>query len=274
MSEDALCRIYFLDVGQGDGIYISAGDGSHYFIDGGSSDVNKVGIYRILPYLKVKGVKKIDYWFISHCDTDHMSGILEILENGYKIKHIVLHERCSTGEKEEYFIEQMRDYGVEILIMGVGDKIQSSNMQIICIAPDERISVVAREDKNDISMVLQLEWMDVRQDKSFTALFAGDISTEIESILCQSGSLAKVNLYKASHHGSDYSNGTQMLETIKPEYIVVSCAKNNRYGHPGVKAVERMEASGADIFYTMDEGRVNIQIDKKGLVKITSFLLQ
>ena len=85
-------EITFLDVGQGDGIYISAGDGTTYFIDGGSSNVNEVGRNRILPFLKAKGIQSIDYWFVSHMDKDHVSGLYEVLENGYTVENIVLSE--------------------------------------------------------------------------------------------------------------------------------------------------------------------------------------
>ena len=68
-------EIDFLDVGQGDGIYLCTGGGTSMFIDGGSTDVKQVGKYRILPFLKAKGVSEISYWFVSHTDTDHVSGL-------------------------------------------------------------------------------------------------------------------------------------------------------------------------------------------------------
>ena len=268
-------KMTFLDVGQGDGVFISSGDGVNCFIDGGSSNVNGVGEYRILPYLKANAVSEIDYWFVSHWDMDHISGLLELIEKGYKIKHIVLHEWCSIGEKEESTRRLIRENGTKIIYMDVGDAVFSKKMCMTCIGPDEAMETKAGEDKNDSSMVLMLEWQDnEKSKKSFKALFAGDISTGIEDILCKSGRLTEVDLCKASHHGSNYSNGTQLLEMIQPEYIVVSCAKKNSYGHPGEKAVQRMEDAGELIFYTMNGGQTSIQIDKKGLVKISSFLLQ
>ena len=69
-----------VDVGQGDGILV-VGD-NNYFFDGGSTDVKNVGTYRILPFLKYKGIDHIDYWFVSHADMDHVSGVFEVLESG------------------------------------------------------------------------------------------------------------------------------------------------------------------------------------------------
>lgn len=253
-------EITFLDVGQGDGIYMSAGDGSTYFIDGGSMNVNEVGKNRILPFLKAKGVRSIDYWFVSHCDTDHVSGLLEVLESGYKIAHIVLPEYVSMNENELRVINAAELAGVEVLYMSQGDRVCSREMKITCLGPLED----ADGDGNENSLVLQVEWKGI--EGGFLALFAGDISTEMEQALCESGVLSNVDLFKANHHGSNYSNGESFLKEIVPEYIVVSCSKTNLYGHPGTKAVERMEASGAKIYYTMDCGQISVQISGKSII--------
>ena len=251
-------EITFLDVGQGDGIYISAGDGTTYFVDGGSSSVNNVGENRILPYLKAKGVSSIDYWFVSHCDSDHISGLLEILEKGYKIKHIVLHEQCSSKDNHMVLLQNAKENRVDVMHMKAGYRICSKNMQITCLAPDEETGEVAHVDENENSLVLQVKWM--MQDRDFTALFAGDISTEMEHALSEKGLLLDVDLVKANHHGSNYSNGERWFSELQPEYIVVSCGKYNQYGHPGKSAIERMEASGAEIFYTMEGGQITFPL--------------
>lgn len=260
LPKDKPFEITFLDVGQGDGIYISAGDGSTYFIDGGSSSENGVGEYRMLPFLKSKGIKKIDYWFVSHCDSDHISGILEMMEKDYKIKHIVLHERSSHTENHFTLVEMANKKGVNVVYMKTGDQICSKNMQIHCIGPLNEKSNEAEIDANENSMVLQVEWKAEKDTKGFRALFAGDVSVEVEHVLCESGILQEVDLVKANHHGSNYSNGSKWFEYLNPEYIVVSCSKRNLYGHPGKKAVERMEASGAKIFYTMEGGQITFPL--------------
>ena len=254
-------EISFLDVGQGDGIYISAGDGTTYFIDGGSSSVDGVGEYRILPFLKAKGVASIDYWFVSHCDTDHISGLYEIIENEYKIEHIVLSERCSTNEKQNELISIATEYGIKVIHMKAGHRICSANMEIICLAPIVENGGEIGVDANEDSLVIQVEWKSKNKEDSFTALFAGDISTEIENALCESGVVEKVDMVKANHHGSNYSNGEYWFKTVSPKYIVVSCGMDNLYGHPGTHAVERMEESGAEIFYTMENGQVKFEME-------------
>lgn len=253
-------EISFLDVGQGDGIYISAGDGTTYFIDGGSSSVDGVGEYRILPFLKAKGVSKIDYWFVSHCDLDHISGLYEIIENGYKIEHIVLHELCSIDVNQKELIHVAANAGIKVIHMEVGHRICSPDMEITCVGPTREMIQTAEVDRNENSLVLQVEWKPRRVAKTFTALFAGDISVDIENQLCKSDILERVDLLKANHHGSNYSNGENWLATTWPKYIVISCSDNNRYGHPGPKAMERMEAIGAEIFCTMENGQITFPL--------------
>lgn len=251
-------EITFLDVGQGDGIYISAGDGTTYFIDGGSSSVNKVGEYRILPFLKAKSIGKIDYWFVSHCDMDHISGLLEILEKDYKIEHIVLHEHSSSNEMKIALMETAKKKGIEVLEIAAGDRICSKYMEFTCIAP--LAGNESSKDLNENSLVLKMDWSSSNGLKDYSALFAGDISTETETMLCQRGVFEEVDLFKANHHGSNYSNGALLLEKLSPKYIVVSCGENNVYGHPGKDAVKRMEESGAEIFYTMDGGQITFPL--------------
>ena len=253
-------EITFLDVGQGDGIYMSAGDGTTYFIDGGSTSVKEVGKYRILPLLKAKGVSAIDYWFVSHCDTDHISGLLEVLESGYKIDHIVLSELGMLDEKRMGLLDAAEKAGIEVLCMRQGDSICSRNMKITCLAPIEENGKLIGKDENENSLVLQVEWKAKEMGQSYLALFAGDISVQIENDLYERDLLKDVDLFKANHHGSNYSNGEELLKSINPEYIVISCDENNLYGHPGQKAVERMKAVGAEIFYTMDGGQITFPL--------------
>lgn len=253
-------EITFLDVGQGDGVYISAGDGTTYFIDGGSSNVKGVGENRILPFLKSKGIKAIDYWFVSHLDVDHVSGLFEILEKGYKVEHIVLYELCSRDTNYKKLLKLAEFTDVEILYMDTGDRICSKYIEIRCLGPDAEICKINDNDKNENSLLLLVTWKPTFEEQEFKALFAGDISSEIEEQLCRSGVLDDVDLFKANHHGSNYSNSTLLFECIAPEYIVVSCALRNLYGHPGEEAVERMEDCGAEIFYTMESGQVTFPL--------------
>ncbi len=252
-------EIIFLDVGQGDGIFVASQDGTTCFIDGGSSDVNEVGDYRILPFLKAHGVKAIDYWFVSHADTDHMSGLLEVMEMGYKIHHLVISDKMPEDENREKLIFLAERQEISIIQMKAGECIQSrvlaGGIQITCFYPWSDAM-----DRNEQSMVLLVEFFDENTTSIYKAFFSGDISSEAEIELIRKGILEDVDLYKAAHHGSKYSNSKAFLDVIQPEICVISCGKDNSYGHPHEEVIERLEDLGIELVYTMERGQVRIMI--------------
>lgn len=243
-------EITFLDVGQGDGIYISAGNGTTYFIDGGSTSEASLGEYTILPFLKSKGIESIDYWFVSHADTDHISGLLEVLESGYEIGSLVMAKHVPLDENYTMLVSMADICGVEVLHIDAGDQIVSEHMTFTCLSP----WADSVEDRNEASLVLEVE-----VENGEKALFAGDISAETEQLLLDKGVLEEIWLYKASHHGSKYSNSKELLEVLQPEISVVSCSENNNYGHPGKEAIENMENIGSEVLYTMENGQITIK---------------
>ena len=276
-------EITFLDVGQGDGIYISTGDGITYFIDGGSLNVSGLGTYRILPFLKYKDVRAIDYWFVSHADTDHISGLLEVLESGYEIRYLVLSAGIPRDENYEMLIETVETCDTKIVYMDAGERIATDNTTMTCLYPcaaeyeEGNLGIESSKlDRNELSMVLFFENNGLDSGMCISALFSGDCSSETEeewieqvaSMLEQSD--IDIRLFKAGHHGSNYSNGKMLLDVLQPKYAVVSCSETNRYGHPGKGAVERMEESGAKIFYTMKYGQIKVRVNK-GRVEIDEF---
>ena len=267
-------EITFLDVGQGDGIYISTGDGVHYFIDGGSTDEKNLGKYYILPFLKSNAIEKIDYWFVTHADTDHISGLLEVMESGYSIEHLVVAEAAPEEKNMLELIAVAKQKGVDIVYMEKGDSLCTEGTRLTCLYPS--IEIIEEHpklltDKNETSLVLEFVLAKTDKRSEFRSIFTGDISAEVEDILLEQDCLQDVDLYKVAHHGSKNSSSEEFLAVIQPELAVVSCGKNNRYGHPAKETIERVTGEGAEIFYTMDVGQITI---KKGLVIPHYLLLQ
>ncbi len=255
-------EVIFLDVGQGDAIYIASEDGITCFIDGGSSDVNEVGNYRILPFLKAHGVKQIDYWFVSHADNDHISGLLEIMQTEYVIRHLVLSDKMPKDEAGENLLALANQKGISVIQMKTEERIQSvSSAQggicITCLYPWSE-----KMDKNEQSLVLLVDFLNENGNSNYRALFSGDISEKGEAELIRKGVLEDVDLYKAAHHGSKYSNSKELLEIIQPEICVISCGEDNSYGHPHEEVVQKLEDLGGGIFYTMEGGQITIKREK------------
>ncbi|MCI6791229.1 MAG: ComEC/Rec2 family competence protein [Lachnobacterium sp.] len=251
-----------LDVGQGDAIYLCASDGTNFMIDGGSTDVKKVGTYRILPFLKAKAIRKVDYWFVSHTDEDHISGLVEVMESGYAVGTLVLAEAQKEDEKAHLLAELAQKNGIRVCYMKAGDVLgtrkedvvnernRAGTFRIECLYPTNDND---SEDVNDRCLVLYYE------DENFSAFFGGDISSEVEEQLVSAGKCRQTDVLKASHHGSKYSNSDVLLHALHPRLTIASAGKKNRYGHPSPEAIARVGESGSTFYSTIDYGRIRVR---------------
>lgn len=251
-------RITFLDVGQGDGICIQAPGGINCLIDGGSSDVKQVGSKRIEPFLKSRGIRKIDYLFISHMDADHINGILELLEayalnlagenaSGVSIRHLVL-PKLSKKDEEYLEIEKLaKKNKIMVLYFQKGDRILNGRISFSCLHPSKNS---ASEDRNENSMVLQMAY------KDFRVFFAGDVEGAGEGEMLNE--LERADLLKVAHHGSRNSTPDTFLEAVRPRIGILSCGKDNRYGHPHEELVNRLKSAGVAYYSTTDYGALEV----------------
>lgn len=263
-------QIKVLDVGQGDGIYIESEKGSSFFVDGGSVDISEVGKYRILPFLKAQGKEQVDIWFVSHCDADHISGLMEILESGYPVGRLVFSEYVVRDEAFETLRELAEEKGCKVTYLEKGERISDGSLSFQALYPfggeiakrNVQEEGETEGDRNARSLVLLLEAED------FRGLLTGDIGKEQEKEL-QAMELGEIDWYKAAHHGSKESNSRELLEKLKPKTATISCGIDNSYGHPGAEAVENMETAGAVIFETTECGQITI-LPKEG--EITAFI--
>ncbi len=258
----------FLDVGQGDGIYIHSATGNDYLIDCGSTDEENVGKYKLESFLEYKDVDDIEYVFISHCDTDHISGIIELIERGnIAIKCIVLPatERLYQSDNGIKLLDTAYDYGIEIEYFGKGSSLNDGELELVCVSPDIKNSY---DDINEASMALMIRY------RKLQAFFAGDIGEETEKLLLDDIGIfmeetAKkttdvvTTIYKVAHHGSKYSSCTELLELLKPDIAIISCGEDNSYGHPHEETLRRLEQISSQIFMTKDIGAIVVNYEKE-----------
>lgn len=252
-----------LSVGQGDGIFLRTQDNICCFFDGGSTDTKQVGTYRILPFLKKKGVGHIAYWFVSHTDEDHISGIREVIECGYPIQNLVFAEKIERDKATVDLLEKAGKEGIQIIYLKKGDCLRTKTAVFTCLFPNEEYD---SKDKNALSMVLLYE------EAGFRGIFTGDISSEEEKAMLEQNVLKEpVTFYKAAHHGSKSSNHREWLEVLSPSVTAISCGKKNRYGHPSEEAVRNMRECGSNIYDTRESGQITLK-RKRGKLLAEEFL--
>lgn len=245
-------KIVFLDVGQGDGIIINTQDGTNIVIDMGSTSSDSLGEYVAYPALLTELMGQVDYWFISHLDKDHISGLEYVLfseiDMGINIDNIVLGANC--GELEEDIIKKAMEKGINIIYMKQGDYISGGGFRIQALHPSDKFSY---DDKNEQSLVLAYESQVIK------ILFTGDIGEEAIMHMLANGILASdYDIVKSPHHGSKYSYSMKFLEKINCEVAVISCGAMNSYGHPHKETLEGYDDAGLDVYRTDYQGRILI----------------
>lgn len=266
---DKKLHITMLDVGQGDAIFIRNGSGGTYLVDGGSQDVNRAGSCRITPYLLSIGVDTLDYAIVTHTDKDHVSGLMELIEEGrVTVKHLILPETNTRNRTYAKLEEMARGKKIKLVYMASGDRITDGNLIMHVLHPPIGYQP---SSGNDYSMVLSISYGD------FDMLLTGDIEAKGEGMLVEffkereminsriSNPAAFVqtdyDVLKVSHHGSRNSTSEVLLSIIKPEYALISCGRGNSYGHPHAELIERLVKSGSEVYITYETGAVSLITD-------------
>jgi len=275
-SDNVFCAVDFLSVGQGDCAVVRSENGSAYLIDCGSSSVKAVGEYRLKPWLKYHGISKLEAVFLSHPDSDHTNGVTELLEKTnspddwyrgeIQIKNLVLpmaYREEAQGQGDEngfatiYKLAQKN--GIPVLWFDTGDKVTEDGLSFTCLHP---YAAYPTYDTNDASMVLMMECQNT------VVLFTGDVGEHGEENVGLS--LSKILniedetvVLKVAHHGSKNSTSEAFLELLQPDIAVVSCGKDNRFGHPHQETLERLKKVGSKVVTTPEEGAVLVRISEE-----------
>lgn len=252
-----------LDVGQGDSIAIQS-KGHAWLVDGGSSSVKNVGKYRILPYLKSQGIQSLDAVIITHPDEDHINGVLEMLEmidkreTALRIKKLLLPVWMKEDESEKPFVELAEKIRIPIFYLQRGDTFTFQKMKVEVLHP-ENMDYSGNANEGSVTLGVHFEEVD--------ALLTGDLEKEgeIETIPY----LSQYEYLKCGHHGSKYATSDEFLDVVKPLVAVISCGKDNRYGHPHSDTVERLKEAECEMFRTDRQGAVKLKIDGKRITMET-----
>lgn len=265
-------RITMIDVGQGDGILIQTPTGNAYLMDGGSTSNRGVGTYQILPTLKYYGIREIEVVFISHMDYDHYSGILELLElqlttGEVQINHVVV--ACNADEEK---LAQMKELiiqcGISLHYVERGFSLRDGDVEFHALMP---YAEYRADSENENSLTLRVTY------GTFDMLCTGDLEKAAEDellrLMGEGGieSTIDYEILKVGHHGSNNATSTPLLEQIKAEVAIISCGRNNMYGHPHPDVLERLESAYMEIYNTAEVGAVVIECDGKDY-EITTFL--
>ncbi|MDO5424811.1 MAG: DNA internalization-related competence protein ComEC/Rec2 [Eubacteriales bacterium] len=245
-------QLTFLDVGQGDCIFIRSPEGVTWLIDGGSSTETSVGKYRIQPFLKQQGISRLNYLIATHMDADHINGIRELLQNpdNLTIQNLILHETALQDEQGQTLQTLAAASNIPVTYLSQNQGFACKSLRLTCLWPPQSSPVA---DKNQNSLVFQLTY------GTFTALLTGDLEKEAETALLASGLLTPAWLLKAGHHGSKNASSTAFLTALQPALTILSYGQNNRYGHPSPETLSRLAAIHTQILSTATSGAITLR---------------
>ncbi len=244
--------VHFIDVDQGDSIFIELPNNETMLIDAGEIGQGDL----VSTYIFSQGYDTIDYVVATHPHSDHIGGMPEVLDT-FNIGSFYMTEAISTSSIFEQTLDKVAESGADTHYVMAGDVIIDSN-GLLCevVAP----KVIDNDEMNNNSIVLKLTY----GDNKF--LFTGDAEKHEEDGIWTN---IKCDVLKVGHHGSDSSSTSNFLKKVEPKYAVISCGLGNSYGHPTDEVLKRLDDRNIDVFRTDLQGTIvfisdgkNITIDK------------
>ena len=247
--------VHFIDVGQGDSIYLDLPNGQNMLIDAGDNGYGDL----VVDYLNNLGVTQIDYLIATHPHADHIGGMSIVIDK-MNVKKIYMPDVTTTTQTFERLLTSIENKELQISIAERGKEIlKNEYLRAVFIAP-----AVKSDDLNNMSAVLRLEFDEI----SF--LFMGDAEKESELEILNNWNELKADVIKIGHHGSGTSSTKSFIKNVNPKYAIISCGKDNKYGHPTDVTLKILKDFGINVYRTDTQGSIVLSSDGKSIDKVNS----
>ena len=249
---DGKLHVTFLDVGQGDAIFIQTPQGQKVLVDGGPSPtILLAALGRRMPFWE----RTIDLVVLTHPHDDHVSGLIPVLER-YKIKTFLDGGQEHPTPTYTHCLELVQEKGIPYHLARAGMQIQlGGGLQMRVFHPQSDLLSGTDSDVNNNSIVLRLAYGRI----SF--LLPGDVEEEAEAVLLSSDEDLASTILKSPHHGSDNSLNPRFLEAVNPQLAVIQVGADNKFGHPDPTTLARLEEHGVTVLRTDQNGTVEVVSD-------------
>jgi competence protein ComEC len=245
--------VHYIDVGQGDSELIQV-NGKNLLIDAGPNDSKD----KLMSYLRKQGIKKLDYVIATHPDEDHIGGMSSIIRK-YDIYKFYAPKKTANTITFESMITALRNKNMKINVpiprateLNLGKKTTAE-----IIAPNSTMY----EDTNNYSIVLKITYGNTK------FLFTGDAENKSEDEMIDKNYDLSADVLKVGHHGSSTSTSEKFLDKVNPKIAIISCGKNNKYGHPTKNTINKLKRKNIQIYRTDVDGTVLLISDGNKISK-------
>jgi len=248
-DRSGILKVSFLDIGQGDAIFIEAPNGNQVLIDGGSNRAVLKELGKVMPFYD----RTIDVVIATHPDKDHIGGLVEVLKN-YRTDMVMESGVSSDTGVYQELEKTIADKKLPRILARRGMSLNlGDGVRLNILFPDRDTE---GWETNTASIVAKL----VYGNNSF--LLTGDSPIAIENYLSMiDGQNLKSDVLKAGHHGSRTSTSESFASLVSPQYAVISAGKNNQYGHPHKEVLDILEKIKAVILKTYENGTISFSSD-------------
>ncbi len=254
----ARLRVTFLDIGQGDAIFIEAPNGNQLLIDGSRGRQITRALGRVMPFYD----RNLDVVLASHPDLDHIGGLVDVAEQ-FSILHFI--ESGVRAQQTVYDHLKSILIGKQVPIVAgrrgltvVLDR--QSGVYLRLLFPDRDPT---NWETNEASVVARLDYGQIN------FLLTGDSPVKIERYLAAADGLSlAAEVLKVGHHGSRTSTSAEFLASVRPDYAIISAGRDNSYGHPHAEVLANLEQIGAVHLLTYEVGDIVFETDGRELTLV------
>ena len=239
---DNMLTVHYIDVGQADCALIETG-GKYVLIDGGNKEDGQL----VVTYLQEQGVEELEAVICTHAHEDHVGGLPSVLAV-FPTKAVYSPTKTYASNIYDDFMYYVDQQGLEVTLPTPGDEFIVNQASFTILGPTENYA-----ETNDTSIIVMLEHLNSR------FLFTGDMETAAENDMLDywEGQMDwNVDVLKVGHHGSSTSSGYRFVYETDPEYAIISCGRDNSYGHPHEEIVSRYNDAGIPMFRTDELGTI------------------
>ena len=238
--------VYFLNVGQGDATMFYTKTREVILVDGGPDMSVLYELGKSLPFYE----RTIDLMVLTHPDSDHLNGLLDVLER-YRVKKIMYTDIVDNSDTYTIFKDLVALEDAEVIIVKGGENMYIGELEINVLYPTQSIQGKSFIDTNESSIALRLSY------DSIDFLLTGDMPQKQEIELIENNQIVESEIMKAGHHGSKTSSAVEFLYAVNPQYAVISAGVDNPYGHPHYRVLQNFENIGAHIIRTDEMGTIH-----------------